>query len=133
MRRQDAYGLADVAVGENNEWNELHYVSRQTFAQMAPSVLRLEIGRISRLIGTLPVDDDFRNSLVSARFRLEQLRTIVLGDFQTASLTECDQHLSAAILAVGVRAPTRRGTMDRTLDNIADRLGYVRERLSRLR
>ncbi|MFT5142592.1 MAG: hypothetical protein ACI80V_000336 [Rhodothermales bacterium] len=133
MKNQDAFGLADITLGENNEWNELHYVTRDTFAHMAPSVLRLEIGRLGRLIDSLRIEDAWRNALVAARYRLTTLREIVTGNFADADLGVCEEHLNAAILSVGFRPGADDHPLDTTLDNIADRLGYVRERLHRLR
>lgn len=134
MKQQDAFGLADIALGGNNEWNELHYVSRDTFAQMAPSVLRLEMGRMDKLVARLPLEDERRNALVTARYRLGLLRDLVTGDFLRADLGVCDHHISAAILAVGLRPSGGPDPdLDALLDNIADRLGFVRERLRRIR
>lgn len=111
---------------------------------MAPSVLRLEIGRLSGLIDRLPLTDARRNQLVTARYRLGLLRALVTENFHAADLNLCDEHLRLAILALGLRpghavgvsvagtTAAKHATLDTTLDNIADRLGYVRERLRRL-
>ncbi len=112
---------------------------------MAPSVLKLEISRLGRLMDRLPIEDERRNMLVAVRYRLGLLRDVVLGDFETADLESCDEHLRSAILSLGFRpdaadrvavAGTTAATgagLENNLDNIADRLGYVRERLRRLR
>ncbi|MFT4603943.1 MAG: hypothetical protein ACI9W4_000661 [Rhodothermales bacterium] len=112
---------------------------------MAPSVLQLEISRLGRLLDQLRIDDDRRNVLVSARYRLGLLKEIVTGDFETADLEVCDEHLRTAILSLGFRPDAAdrvavAGTtaaagagLETIPDNIADRLGYVRERLRRLR
>ncbi len=126
MKRMEKTGLTDVQVGENNEWNEVHMVTREIFAQMAPSILRLEIGRLSELITKLGIDSILHESLVSARHRLRSLKELVAHDFEHAELGPCVSHLDAAILAIGIRP---QSTEDKTLDNITDRLGYVRERL----
>jgi hypothetical protein len=129
MKRMDITRLTETGVGQNNEWNEVHMLTRATFAQMAPSVLRLETGRLSELILKLGPDSDLHETLVSARHRISALEDLVTTDFEHADLGLCRQHLDAAILIIGIRPSSAEGVI---LDNIADRLGYVRERLCRL-
>lgn len=112
---------------------------------MAPSVLKLEISRLTRLVDQLPLDDERRNVLVAARYQLGLLKDLVSTDFESADLEACDEHLRIAILSLGFRPDASdrlsvSGTtavegagLENHLDNIADRLGYVRERLRRLR
>jgi hypothetical protein len=111
---------------------------------MAPSVLKLEISRLGRMADQLSLQDERRNVLVSARYRLGVLRDLIQNGFETADLESCDEHLRTVILSLGFRPDAAdrlavSGTtavadagFENNLDNIADRLGYVRERLRRL-
>ena len=111
-------------------WNELEFLSWKEFKQMAPSIIRLEISRIGKIIDSMPVDEDFRNTLVKARYELkkfieclEQTRNIPLDRF-------CHSHLSAAIMCVSIENSHIDETSTETLKYILDRLNYVDRRIA---
>ena len=58
---------------DNDNWNELQFLSWREFEQMAPSILQLEVTRLGKVMQSQIDDTDFHNRLVRARFSLQQL------------------------------------------------------------
>lgn len=52
-------------------WNELEFTNWKDFKRMAPSIVQLEITRISGIISSLETTDSIHNHLVKARFDLK--------------------------------------------------------------
>ena len=68
---------------DNDNWNELQFLSWTEFKQMAPSILQLEVTRLGKVMHDQIDDTDFHNSLVRARFSLRQF----IGGIQHAEST----------------------------------------------
>ena len=113
--------------------NELHFVERDEFIQMAPTVVQLEITRLTKILGGLEIGSDNYNSIVAARFQLRQF----LNDL-TVAADHSDSHLSVdrlniAIMCISaVSSSVDTDTCD-LLIYVADRLGYILSQMSRLR
>jgi hypothetical protein len=111
-------------------WNELEFLSWPEFKRMAPSVIRLEITRLGKLIDQFPPESEFRNILVKARFEL----TKFVDDLQKTArppLTDfCISHLQAAILALSIGKNQLAEAPAAALDYILERLNYVYQRIN---
>lgn len=109
--------------------NELQFVGWKAFKQMVPSIVRLEISRLERLIQQVRSEPDRCNALVKARF---ELKTFVarLQQAEKATLEEtCAPHLQAALLAVSMTPGERDDDTAERLRYIADRLHHVHDRM----
>jgi len=113
----------------NTDWNELQFVSWSEFRQMTPSILRLEITRMGKLIHALPTDTDFHNSLVRARFALKQFVACLERSEKDTLEETCSVHLRAAIISFSLQPETLDAQTKQTLRYILDRLNYVYHRI----
>lgn len=52
-------------------WNELEFTNWKDFKRMAPTIIQLEIGRISEMIDSFETPGYIHNHLVKARFDLK--------------------------------------------------------------
>jgi hypothetical protein len=107
--------------------NELEYISWKEFKKMAPSIIKLEINRIGKLINTFAPESDIHNDLIKVRYELSQF--IECLD-QTVSLPlsdSCTGHLSKAILNLSP-LNVKENNLE-IIHNILDRLNYVYNRI----
>lgn len=112
--------------GDTLGWNELGFVPWRSFRRMAPSILQLEVSRLSQLIdGTSPLD--LRNALVKSRYELASF----IVDLETEGPPdELDTiHLMSAILNLPVDYPGIDPETGQTLAYILDRLQNVHNRI----
>jgi len=112
-----------------SDWNELQFVSWSEFRQMTPSILRLEITRMGKLIQTFRGDTDFHNSLVRARFALEQFVACLERSEKDTLEATCAEHLRAAIIGFPLPSETLDAQTRQTHRYILDRLNYVYHRI----
>lgn len=110
--------------------NEIQFLSWKEFRQMAPSILRLEVTRLGGLIDATPPEAlDVRNALVKARFEVQQF-VACLENAEKAYAKACASHLQTALLNVSIVNTNPNAEEATTLNYIADRLGYVSDRLA---
>ena len=108
--------------------NELQFLSREEFRQMAPAILRLEVDRLGALIDAAETTD-YRNALVKARYELRRFIACV-QETEPGNVEEtCAPRLEAALLAVSFASAPPDERTARTLGYVADRLRYVHDRL----
>ncbi len=142
----------------NEHWNEIQFLSWNEFSRMAPSILKLEVTRMSALVHQAGGNIEFRNALVRSRFALQRFidcieqhgieqhgieqHGIVTGAEQCGNnpsgrdhsdrddfAERCSKHLTEALMSL---PPVHRDTdesMAHTLDYIADRLNDVYRRI----
>jgi hypothetical protein len=113
----------------NPGWNELQFVSWREFKQMAPPILRLEVGRLGRAIEAVPAGSAFHDSLVRARFALQQF----IAGLERAGredLEESVAHLRAAIMNVASQPAGLDDSVLASCRYTLDRLNYVYRRIS---
>ena len=109
--------------------NEIQFLSWQKFRRMGPSILRLEIKRLERLMLRTADRPDLYNSLVRARFELRKFVERLDETERDALETECAPHLRAAIFAVAVERGDLSDDVVEILNYVADRLNYVHDRM----
>ena len=102
--------------------NEIQYVPWTQFQQLVPSILGLEISRLTRCIEDYEVPLEQRNELVKARFDLRQFIDCVTS-VEMASVNHCASHLNSALLHV-----LPYGNQS-DLSYVIDRLTYVHDRI----
>ena len=110
-------------------WNELEFLSWHEFKQMAPSIIQLEITRLGTLIDQFPLQSDFRNSLVKARFNLKEFTKCLQETPQPPLTSTCVASLQSAIVAISVELDEVDATAAKTIAYILDRLNYVYNRV----
>jgi hypothetical protein len=114
------------------DWNELEFLSWDEFKQMAPSIVQLEISRISKLIRASHFEIDFHNALVKARFELKKFVACVDATMKSPLDEACVTQLQAAILILVAAKTNRPSNEKRTIDSILDRLHDVYNRCKML-
>lgn len=113
----------------NDNWNELQFLSRREFEQMAPSILQLEVTRLGKIMQTQIDRTDFHNSLVRARFSLQQFIEGVRKAKGQPLDDTCLTHLRNAIMSVSVPPPDMDEKTAATCGYVLDRLNYVYNRI----
>lgn len=114
---------------QKRDWNELEFISWKEFQQMAPSILQLEITRISKLLQSFPSDTNFYNALVKVRFELKSFVECLEKTTQTQVESNCAAHLQNALICMPVAIQTIDPATRKILDYILDRIKYVNERI----
>ena len=114
----------------NADFNEIQFLSRREFQDMAPSILQLEITRLTKLIEHPSVGTDVHNCLVRARFELVQF---VLGlqeaDIDPREGTLAD-HLRVAILNLGALPEGLDAETRMTCRYVLERLDFLEARIA---
>lgn len=121
--------------GRHLGWNEEHFITVSDFVKNAPAVIRLEVARISAVLGRLEMGSDSYNQIVSARHRLSTLVSEIEG-LQGDSLS---QHffelLEEAILYISIESASisaEKPDESEDLDYAANRLDYIIKQMRRL-
>ena len=105
--------------------NEIQYLPWSQFKQMVPSILGLEVIRLSKCIDRADPHSDIRNELVRARFNLQQfIECVEQADKQT--IDTCTPLLDSALLHVfpSTGHPELNYVIDR-LTCLHNRIPYV--------
>jgi len=110
-------------------WNELQFLSWGEFRHMAPSILRLEITRLGKVMRTLSVETDLYNSLARARFDLQQFVAGVEKLEKNALDEGCVSYLRAAIMSLSFPPQDLDTETRKTCRYVLDRLNYVYNRI----
>ena len=111
------------------DWNEIGFLSWEEFKKMGPSIIQLEISRVSQLIKTYGIDSNFHNALVSSRFELKKfIECLTQADKENVE-SYCSSHLQTAILSLSFSDVRRDDRLLQTVDYILDRLNYVFKRI----
>lgn len=110
---------------QEQSWNEIQFLSWDKFRGMAPSIVQLEITRITKLMrsGALGLDD--HNALVRVRFALNQfVETLPTARKETLEET-CGPFVMQALMSM----PAISADLD---EETADTLKYIVERIKDL-
>jgi hypothetical protein len=116
----------------SDNWNELQFLSRHEFQQMAPSILQLEVTRLGKVMQKQIDNTEFHNCLVRARFSLERFIAGIRGNEDGAPDESCLEHLRTAIMSVSVQPPNLDADTARTCAYVIERLNYVYNRIGLL-
>ena len=111
--------------------NELQFLRRENFRQMAPPILRLEADRMQRLMAEVPADLEARNALVRARFALNRLLRELREEEATpgAASASSEAHLRTVLMNLSLLDGRLAPEQAAVLRYIVDRIGYVHDRL----
>ncbi len=111
-------------------WNEIQFLSWDKFKNMTPSIVQLEITRITKLLRTGKLELDDHNALVRVRFALKQflecLETAKKETFQES----CANYVTRALMSMPASSPTFDVETAKTLEYIVDRIKDVHQRIS---
>lgn len=125
-------GILLPETGRHLGWNEEHFITVSDFANNAPAVIRLEIARISAVLGRLEIGSDSYNEIVSARHRL----TTLVEEIESIRDDVIEKHLfqllEAAILSVSIEATTIFAGEAEELNYAANRLDYIVKQMRKL-
>ena len=110
------------------DWNEIEYISWREFKEMAPAILQLEIGHITKVLPACKDDIEVYNALVSARYAARQFAAC-LQKTEAAPLEDaCLAHLNTAILKLTAAAAGCAGKERQTIHYIAEHLQAIATR-----
>ncbi len=102
--------------------NEIQYVPWRQFQQMVPSILRLEVRRLTRYLVAESPSVNERNIIVKVRYDI-RLFVQCIGTTTVDEARGCARHLASALLNAALlpKHPV--------LTYVMDRLQYVRNRM----
>ena len=110
-------------------WNEIQFLSWSEFKQMAPSILRLEVTRLEKIIQAFRENTEYHNSLVRARFALKQFIGCI-EETEKGKLEEtCSAYLRTAIMNMSLEPEGLDDHTKQTCSYVLDRLKYVYHRI----
>lgn len=125
-------GTAELHPEKTPGWNELHFINREEFADMAPSVLQLEVSRLTRLLPSFELGSDAYNSVIAARRKVAHLQSSLREKMDEARVKECATELESAILCLSASDRKTDPNSRRVLVYVADRLVYILGQLKHL-
>jgi len=99
---------------------------------MAPSVLQLEVSRLTRLLPSFELGSDAYNSVIAARKSVAYLQSYIQEEMDEARVKECSLELESAILCLSVSDRKTDPNSRRVLVYVADRLVYILGQLKHL-
>ncbi len=105
------------------DWNELDFVGWKEFRRMAPAIVRMETGRLERIMEEAEPGSDPYNTMVRARFEMNAFAE-GLEEAERSSLPSRADRLQRALLAVSLLAEDSE-----TLRYVMYRLTYIYDRL----
>lgn len=114
-------------------WNELQFLSWTEFQQMAPSIVQLEITRLGKLIpSSLKKADEqteFHNTIVRARFALQQFVACLATASKDTLDERCAGHLRTAIMTLSFPVKTANASQRDECRYVLNRLNHVYDRI----
>ena len=110
------------------EWNEIDFVEWGEFRRMAPTVVRLEVGRIERLMAESLIGSEFYNGLVRLRYSLKRFIDDIENSDDRSEFRRADD-LEKALLALSLVLEMSTDRHIDTLRYVAHRLTYVHDRI----
>lgn len=119
------------ALSNTESWNELQFLSWSEFKQMAPTIIQLEITRLSRVIeqGRPGADADFRNGLVRSRFALKQFIRCIERSAKDNVEDACAVYLRTAIMNISIHVDGLDRQTAQVCKYVLNRLNYVDYRI----
>ena len=111
------------------DWNELQFISWAPFKRMAPSIIQLEISRLSELLQTTTLDLDVHNALVKVRYELKRFVECLVEAEKERLESTCSEHLISALINMPLQAEGVDEKSAKTLSYIVDRINYVYNRI----
>ncbi len=111
-----------------SDWNELEFLSWIEFKKMAPTIIRLEISRIEKIINLQETNSDFYNALIKSKFELNKFIECLEKAEQTAFDKRCIPHLQTAIVNLSLESSNLNKNIAETIDYTVDRLKYIYDR-----
>ena len=114
---------------KEQQWNEIQFLSWDKFKSMAPSIVQLEITRITKLMRTGKLDLEDHNALVRVRFALKQFANC-LEDAQKDTMQEaCGPFVTQALMSMPEPASIEDADMAETLTYVVDRIKDLHQRI----
>ena len=115
--------------GTETSWNEIQFLDWTEFKNLAPTILKLEVTRLGKIIESHSLETEFHNSVVRARFELGRfiacLESAEKGSLEVAATT----HLENAVMSISVPPPDLDAENRETCRYVLDRLTYVHHRI----
>jgi hypothetical protein len=111
------------------DWNEVQFLSWTECREMAPSILQLEITRLGTLLAAPAGHGEIRNSLVRARFEIQEFVSRLEQTTREMVEAACLPHLQVAIVSLSVLPDDIDEQTRATCGYVLDRLQYVHHRI----
>ena len=113
----------------SQHWNEIQFLSWDEFRRMAPSILQLEVSRISDLLRSASLEIEDYNALVRVRHAIRSFIACVESAGKDTVQAACEPYLTQALLSVPAPDAGFDVETARTIEYIVDRLNYVIRRI----
>ncbi len=126
----------DVGFG----WNEIQFLEWDELLRMAPSIVGLEIRRISGAADQVPPGSELYNMLVGARFELRRFLES-LGSEKSRNrgskpapdhAQSSARHLESALICLGLCQKSAEGDVLGVVEYATDRMTHILERMKLL-
>ncbi len=125
-------GTTELHPDKTPGWNEVHFVNREEFATMAPTVLQLEVSRLTKLLPEFDLGSDTYNSIIAARRKVESLQFSIKNEMNPDEVESCAADLESSIMCVSAADSDADADSSRVLVYVADRLVYILGQLRHL-
>ena len=102
--------------------NEIQYVPWRQFQQMVPSIMGLEVSRLTRCLSHDSLSEHDYNLVVKVRFDLRRFIRCV-AEVSCEDVQQCSEHLNSALFNA-LLLPDHGD-----FDYVIDRIRYVRNRM----
>jgi hypothetical protein len=113
--------------------NELHFLDRQEFLQMAPTIVQMELSRLTGIAEALEPGSAEHTAVVSARHQLRLFQDAFPAASDAVQAMPPVERLEAAILCLSTDESRVDAVTYESLIYVADRLGYIASQMRRLR
>ncbi|MBT8400171.1 MAG: hypothetical protein KJO98_06825 [Rhodothermia bacterium] len=122
-------------------WNEIQFLEWDELLRMAPSIVGLEVRRLSSAAEQLEPGTELYNMLVGARFELKQfLQSLGVeetgGGAERRSATDdresAARHLESALICLGLCQKSAEGDVLGVVEYATDRMSHILERMKLL-
>ena len=113
---------------DEQSWNEIQFLSWDKFKGMAPSIIQLEITRITMVMRSGHMDLDDHNALVRARFALKQFAECLETAQKETFQETCGPFVTQALMSMPATSSSDVETA-KTLKYIVDRIKDVHQRI----
>jgi len=121
----ESRGTSELHPDKTPGWNELHFMNREEFARMVPTVLQLEVSRLGMVLTRFEPGTDAYNAVVTARHRVGKLREGLQSVLTSDEVADHERDLETAIMSVSIRDEDVPRDVQRELVYVADRLVYI--------
>ena len=118
-----------MRMASEQSWNEIQFLSWDKFKGMTPSIVQLEITRITKLMRTGVLDLDEHNALVRVRYALKQFIDCLEASTLDNMEETCGPFATQALMNMPDISAVENEEAAETLAYIVDRIKDLLQRI----